>query len=209
MPTGQKTREQVIEEAGGEGIADQTLKPTPITEWGKKKKTTDGIILELPSGNVCKVRRTMDMLTMLQAGKIPNPLARVVNTMIDTGDTNFQKHLADAEDPEVMRQMFELINQTMTKVWMEPQVSAPDSRKSGESWDEFAERVKDWEADEGTLSVFDIEMEDKMYVFAVAQGAAADLERFRREQESALESVQASEGVVKPTKRTGGARSKK
>lgn len=219
MPTGQtatkktastkKAPKEVIEGiSSAESLADQTLTPTPITEWGKKK-TDSGIILELPSGNVCKIHRTMDMMTMLQAGKIPNPLARTINEMIDSGNPNLGEMLAQQESPEVMRQLFDLVNRTTEKIWIEPPVSCPESRKKGEDWDDYAIRVDDWVPEEGTLSVFAIDMEDKMYAFAVAQGGPADLDRFREEQESVMGSVQASKPVVKPTKRTGGSRSKK
>lgn len=213
MPTGQteaKRKETIDNISKTEDLADQSLAPTPVSEWGKKRKQVDdGFILELPSGNVCKIRRTMDMMTLLQAGKIPNPLARTVNQMIDSGSPNIGKFLQEAESPEVVRQMFDLVNRTMAKIFVEPSVSCPEPRSSDEDWDAYMERVNVWRPDEGTLSVFDIEMEDKMYAFAVAQGAPADLERFREESESAVESVQASPRVVEKTKRTGGTRSKK
>lgn len=193
----------------GSGIADQSLQPTSASAWGKAAKEDEGLIAELPSGNVCKLRRTMDMMTMLQAGRIPNPLASIVESMISTGSLDFGGAAQEAGDPEVVRQLFDLLNQTMAQAFVEPPVSAPDRRGSDESWSDYTERTRDWKPKRGTLSALDIEMEDKMFVFAVAQGAAADLDRFRAEQESIMESLQPKQKVVKPTKRTTGSKSKK
>lgn len=215
MPTDQITEEEVLE-------------VTPVSEWGKAAEVPEeGMPVKLPSGNVCRIRRTMDMMTMLQAGKIPNPLAKIINEMIESGGSDFTKAAQEAEDPEAVRQLFDMLNQTIAKAFVEPKVSSPPSREKGEPWVEYLARIalpvreegetkaafdkrywKSWHK-KGTLCANDIDMQDKLYVFAVAQGAAADLARFREESESAMGALQASKPVVKPTKRTGGGGRKK
>jgi hypothetical protein len=230
MPTDQSTKKRHETIDGiGKPDGEDDLKITTAEEWNTPAHIPRevGIVVTLPSGRNVRVRRTMDMMTLLQSGRLPNPLAQIVNDMITTGDGDLQKALRETEDPEAVRQLFDLMNQTMAKTFVEPQVSSPPPRERDEDWDAYMKRIDlpEREADEseedfqkryfrdgwhrkGTVSVFDIEMPDKMYVFAVAQGAASDLARFRDESESVVGAVQPSKRVVKPTKRTGGAKSK-
>jgi len=192
----------------------EDLQVTTASEWGKSKTqpVEDGLLVPLPSGNVVKVRRTMDMMALLRAGRIPNPLAGIVQKMIDTGNAN----LADAmkssgpQTAKVSQQLLDLLDQTWMRAVIEPEFDAPDLRgqlkdasgkniKPDETHDEYLARIENWKPEEGKISIFDVDNDDKMYVFGVAQGAAVDLARFRSEQDAALDLVHSESPVPNAT----------
>lgn len=188
-------KKQKAKEITGDGLADQTLTPTAAGAWKKvDEQPADevGFIAELPSGNVIRMTRSLDMPILLKTGQIPNPLAGLVQKMIDTRSTTIPM---DSTDPTSLMQLLDLLNETAAKVVLSPKFSCPERRGKKETGEQYQERLEGWEPDPGTLSIWDMTMEDKFFVFAVAQGAAADLARFRDEQERSLADLQASEGV--------------
>lgn len=221
----------------GAGIADQQAPATRIEDWKRPSEAVpaaeDGFYADLPSGNRVFMTRTLDMPILLRTGRIPNPLAGIVQKMIDTRSTAFPK---EAAEPEVIMQLLDLLNETAVRCIIEPPFDAPAKRQKGETAEEVTARLEDWlpaftkhgleqhrealEADpnhdakplcgcQRKISVWDLTMEDRFFIFAVAQGAAADLASFREQQASHVADLQAGEGVRKPTKRTGGTRPKK
>lgn len=191
------------------------LQVTSASEWGKQAPAVEeGFITELPTGNVIRMRRTMDMLVLLRTGQIPNPLAGIVKKMIDSGDPNFPTDNATAS--AYAPQLLDLLDRTWMKAVIEPVFDAPPPQGKDENGlnieeddDQYIERIARWRPKDGAISVFDVDVNDKLYVLIVAQGAAADLAKFREVTDESLASVQASPGVPKPTKRTSGSRSKK
>lgn len=195
---------------------------TPVTEWKKPVRSeildeVDGFITELPSGNRIKMARSMDMPTMLASGRIPNPLAGVVQRMIDNRDRTGLP-LDAKTDPKIQMQLLGVIQETVIACVIEPPIAGPPGRgrmknEQGdfieEDADAYHERINQWECPDGHVSIFDVSMEDQAYIFAVAQGAAADLAQFRQVSKRSVADVSGVEGVRKPTKRTGGSGSKK
>jgi hypothetical protein len=188
----------------GEGLADQTLTPTSPEEWGARPVAAEqGFIATLPSGNVVRMRRTLDLPILLRAGKIPNPLADIVRQMLDTGNTQFPREAA--EDSTALQQLLDLIDQNCVNAVIEPKVSAPDPRGINETFEEWQERANAWLPEPGTLSVFRIDMPDKLYIYAVAQGAAANLARFRDESEGFMAGLADEQDVPSEAVGTPGA----
>lgn len=191
--------------------SEPELVPTSASEWGGSGSTPEasGFITELPSGNRALVRRTHDLPTLLKSGQIPNPLASIVRKMMEDGDpTLLQK---ETRGP-VLMQLMDLLDAQACKVMLDPKVSRPipqgmdPQNGKKETWDQYMERIEDWQPDEGTLSVFQIDMSDKMYLMSIGQGMAADLASFRSEASAALADFQAGKDVgstPKPTRRTG------
>lgn len=180
-------------------VQTQSPAPTSADQWSSSRK--QGFVVTLPSGNVAKVRRSLSLDTLLKIGKIPNPLASVVQKMITMGKPDLP---IDELDQQVLVQLLDLVDENCVSMMLEPQVSAPGSKASGESDTDYAARVDVWEPEEGTVSVFDISTEDKMFLFYVGQGEAADLEKFRDEQASVLERVSPSEVLQPEAESTGG-----
>lgn len=183
------------------------LEVTSAEAWGRKKSTVDGFVTELPSGNVVKMRRTLDLPVLLQTGQIPNPLAHIVQGMMQQGTSEFPKEM---QDMKAVQQLMELLDSTVERCFIEPQVSRPIPKGRdpeigpNETDEEFMARLSEWKPEAGKVSIFDIELPDKMYVFSVAQGAAADLARFRQESAAALGDVSLGEGVQDSASGTGG-----
>lgn len=195
----------------GAGLADQTLTPTSVDAWKKPldfvvPQDAEGFIVELPSGNVIRMTRTMDMAQLLKTGKIPNPLAGIVQQMMDNHTPIFPKNITEGD---AIMQLLDLMNEMAVRCIMEPPFDMPEVRKKGEDADAYQDRLAAWQPAEGKISVWDLTPEDRQFIFAISQGAAADLATFREESDAAMEAFQASLRVPKPSKRTGGTRSKK
>lgn len=182
------------------------LKVTSPDQWGKAATPEEeGFIVELPSGNVIKMKRTMNMLVLLRQGRIPNPLASIVQKMIDTQQVDFSKVATDVKSAE---QLLDLLDDQWMSAVLEPAFDAPPRKREGEETEEYLGRLGNWKPEKGKISVFEVDPQDKMYVMSIAQGGVVDLAKFREEQESNLVAMEDVAAVVNPPKRTGGARPK-
>ena len=188
---------------------NQNLKPTAVSDWGKAPSTDPGFIVTLPSGSVVRARRTLDLPVLLKAGKIPNPLATIVGEMIEKRQVNFPQEAAN--DPRAVQQLYELLDQTWMRAVLEPAFAAPEERKEGETWEQYTDRVREWDVprdEDGNplaISIFSVELTDKFYIFSIAQGAAVDLARFHSESAAMLGPVADGEGSPLSPVGTGGA----
>lgn len=154
------------------------LQVTPVEAWGRNTTSVEeGFVAKLPSGNVVRMTRTLDLAELLSTGRIPNPLAGIVQSMMEKGETSFP----ETNDMKTIEQLMDLLNTTFCRAVLEPRFSMPSVRKHNEKVDDYYERINAWEAPERTVPIFDVLLQDKMFVFAVAQGAAADLALFREQ----------------------------
>lgn len=165
------------------------LKVTSAEEW--EEEAAVGQLVPLPSGKVVRIKRTMDMLTLLKVGKIPNPLKGVMQGMIEQGKPI--PTMADMDEKQLV-QMLVLIDQTCVESITEPEFVLPPAPKAKETAEAYAERIKDWKPDkkEGEkqkVGINRMDMTDRMFVFAFAQGAAGDLDSFRAESSAAMAHV--------------------
>lgn len=146
------------------------LAPTPASAW--KSERTEGFLVTLPSGNVARVRRTMDMLTLLKTGRIPNPLAVHLKKMIEGKGVKQE----EVRDTEIIQQMIDLAGETVPKMMIEPRCEVPPEDDDGT-----------WTPSEGAISLYDLTIEDRIYLMSVGQGAAADLASFRAATAAAMD----------------------
>lgn len=188
----------------------EELAPTRAEDWASASPavaTEEGFIVELPSGNRVRARRTLNLPMLVQDGTIPNPLNKIIAEAMERGEPNF---LTQNADPQANRQMLQLLEDQCVEIVLEPKVSRPTPQgrdpKAGpeETWSAYIKRIHDWKPDPGTISLFAIDMSDKMYLMAIGQGMAADLETFRAQSQASLDGLQAGKDVARPTKRTGG-----
>ena len=184
-------------------VAVEEQQPTSPDQWnrGQTVGSTVGFIVELPSGNVARVRRTLDLPTMLKAGRIPNPLADTIAKSIAGGGDGIEPSELDRTQ---LMQMLDLVDSVVARMMVEPKVSAPEPRMPDEEDEIYSKRLDSWVPDEGTLSIFDLELNDKMFLFYVGQGAAVDLQRFREESGLAVAGVPTVEDVQQPPVETPG-----
>lgn len=153
----------------------QQLQTTDAASWSSPRLA--GRVLELPSGKVARVRRSIDLVTMLKTGQIPNPLAGIVQEMIRQQAVAFP---TEKMDEAALNQMIDLVDKTCIASFVEPKVEAvpegihPDSH----------------EPQPGFISIADVELRDRFFVFGYVQGGATDLRPFRGEPQQAVESTQ-------------------
>lgn len=200
--------------------SEEEFVPTSADEWNLG--VVEAFPLELPSGKKALVRRTLDLMTLLSDGSIPNPLREIINDSMQAAqrsggnsDDFDMRALLDQED--AMAQFNDLLNKIVCRTVVEPPVSMPAPRGQvpggdpNEAEDAYQARLEVWRPDPGTVSVFAVELQDKMFLFAVAQGAVADAKSFREGSTGAVPAAPDGEGVraaskpsPRPTKRTGG-----
>lgn len=154
----------------------QELQVTSAQTWRTQAK--EGFVTELPSGNVARIRRTMNLFDMLEKGEIPNPLAGRIKEMINAGSGGIPTVTGPDAD-EAVPQLLDLIADQVVQIFVEPRVE-----RQPKDWD--VEKQGKWEPSEGAIAIDDITMQDRMFVFAFAQGMALDLEAFRRQSEEIM-----------------------
>lgn len=207
-------------------MPDQNAKVTSADEWRKQKE--QGFIVSLPaSGHNCRVRRTMDLLHMVRTGRIPNPLAGLVQGFIKGEKSTIS--MADM-DRETVSEMVKLVNTTVSRMMLEPRVQVmPEFDTMGDKdLYEWAKRLEvetppqgaelteeeysnlrdeltwKWEPREGFISAEDIELEDRFFLFSIAQGGTADAESFRQQQAQFMAAASAGEGISTEAKQPAG-----
>jgi hypothetical protein len=153
---------------------------TPASAWNSERLR--GFAVKLPSGNVCFVKRTLDLMILLKSGRIPNPLANEIQKQIDSGSPNLDMQ---SMEPEPLDQLLQLVDETIAKMVIKPQVMLVPEGENGLTWS----------PPEGCVSIADFTPEDRFFLFQVAQGGVTDLESFRQQQES-LVSHMANVGAV-------------
>lgn len=181
----------------------QALKPTPSEEWKSPRQL--GFLVKLPSGNVARIKRLLDLPGLLKNGLVPNPLASHIQKSLEEGMDTLQ--LSDlSADAQI--QALDLIDDGVVRSMIEPRVLLVPE---GINPDVF-------ETPPGSISIMDLTLEDRMFVYQAAQGGTADPDRFRginvesaqriaesrRQPIGDVESPQPRKAAPKPTKRTNG-----
>lgn len=147
--------------------------PHSAAEW--KRRRRQGFTVVLPSGMKVHCRRTFDLLARLKDGKIPNPLGAMVQEMIESGAPGLEPSKMGHES---VRQMIAMFDQTLEAMLIVPKFQ---SRPADAGWD--------WEPDEDAIGPADMPLEDKVFLFQLAQGGTADLATFRVESAHLVESI--------------------
>src|ERR1051325_8423326 len=97
----------------------ETMQPAPASEW-RSPEVTKGIVITLPSGNNIRIKRTLDMVTMLQQGTIPNPLIDIVNRLI-AGESPQVSTFSEDQ----LEAMLVFIDKVVMTCCLEPRVESP------------------------------------------------------------------------------------
>lgn len=205
MPTNTEfTPEQIAEKLGVKVVNEPA---TDASTWRSARK--EGFIVELPSGNRAKVRRTMDLFELVKTGKIPNKLIKFVQEMIDkTEPTKKPEFDPENMDPEVLQEMTEFMAFTCCQVLIEPKCFMPPLQKENEPDEVYQERLMLWEPPEGAISVTDLSSDDQQFLFNLSQGGTGDLEPFRDQQKAYVAALQDVGKVPTKAKRTTKSRKK-
>ena len=177
---------------------------TSASAW-KSKSGRAGVEtdLELPSGNVCRVRR-VDMPTLLASGAFPDSLMAMVSDKIDTatGKKDSPKEMDQDEvksiiaDKEKMTALFESIDRLVPIVVVQPRVQnhnlISEDNKVVRPLTEVERQAIEEEFEGDVIFTDDVELEDKMFIFQFVTGGKREVETFRAELESAVGDVSAN-----------------
>jgi len=165
-------------------MATETDTVTDINSWKKKQSKP----LELPSGNRARVRGG-SMQFFLTAGFIPNSLKSMIQKAISEVDLHGGKSvelddgsMADILNDEAkLQELMDLYDKVAIYCFQEPKLHPVPPEEE--------------ERDEDLLYVDEVDFEDKVFVFNYAVGGTRDLERFREQQNTHVESVRAGAAV--------------
>lgn len=166
------------------------LEPTSISAWRKSATATTAASLELPSGNVALVRAP-GAQAFLAEGLIPNSLLPFIQQAISSAQKGRSAPSTEdmldkvMEDPERIRQVFEMMDAVTVHCVIEPAVLPKPQNEA--------------DRDPEHLYVDEVDPDDKMYIMNIALGGTLDLERFRAEQRSNVDAVRAITGVATDT----------
>lgn len=148
-------------------------KPTSAKAW---KQQREGVDLDLPSGNVARVKRPGPAV-ILGGDTLPDSLTPIVSKMVEAAKGKRPKDNDDlTKDPKAINDMLKIVDYVLTVSVVEPKVANAYEDRDGE-W----ALIPDDERDEDTLYTDDVDLMDKMFVFQFAVGGSRDLERFRVE----------------------------
>lgn len=156
--------------------------PTSASAWKQSSRRP----IELPSGNFA-VLRNPGMPTFVKMGIIPNSLQPIIQRAISASDQKPSETPEFGElfrDPQKMSELFEMYDKITVFCFVDPQVHPVP---------ELEERNED------KLYVDEVLMEDKVFIWSWAVGGTADLESFRGQLGSGVESLRRGENLASPT----------
>lgn len=174
---------------------------TSAKEW---KKSTGAQELELPSGNVCRLKRP-GLTALLADGIMPDVLTPIAEAAAKAGKSG--KGRNDAAVKKVMDETFasqegflkvlDAADRTVAHVVIEPKVlyHMEETEPGSDLWETIPEEDRNPEI----LYTDEVDMDDKMFIFQFVVGGTRDLERFRQESEAVVGSLDSIEGAQDPS----------
>jgi hypothetical protein len=180
---------------------------TSASAW---KKNDSHALIELPSGNVAKIRRP-GIPELMAAKVLPDSITPMAQSAIDKAQgkpVEEASTILKEEDFSIdeIAEMVDAFDKIAEMVFVEPPVRfhkvevgkrvAP-GKKEGSPDRTFSvyEDIQEEDRDDDYVYTDDIDMEDKVFVFNYAVGGTPDLERFRREYGASMGGVSSGEGV--------------
>lgn len=171
---------------------------TKASEW--KSGVKSEIDLEVPSGNVCRVKAAVGMGAFFAGGKIPNALMPMVTEALE-GKKPSSEELKGLIDAEGLAAILSLANDVCLEAVVEPKLHRseytdmdavhhviPEGLSVGDT-------IPDEERDEDLLYVDEVDFEDRMFIFAHAVGSGKSVESFRQGSEEVVADISAIGGV--------------
>lgn len=197
-----------------------TSKPRKPTDFKKKKvvsaasafkkaKKTSSSEVELPSGNVVRVKM-ISMTDLLSENIIPDTLTALVTEKLGGSKKKKAAKASDEEvrelikNPKQLSDMFDVFDRIAAKVVLEPEfvyhrrqiLDADGEPVTPEEW----ESIPDEERDEDLVYTDEVDLDDKSFLFQFSVGGTQDLERFRSETGAAVGELESGESVQPTTK---------
>jgi hypothetical protein len=161
-------------------MSDQEIPTaTSASDW---KKTRQPVPLKVPSGNTCLVEpRSLDF--WVRTGKVPNRLMPLAQRAVATGRDLTEEELWDEvnKDPAFLQEMMDMVDIVVVFQVKQPVVHPTPADPTGR--------------DPEKLYVDEVDLNDKMAVFAFVTGGVRDLESFLQEQASDVPALPDREGL--------------
>lgn len=176
-----------------------TGEPTAPTAWRSVRR--QGHLITLPSGNAARVRRTFNMLNLVEQGSIPNPLGKHISDAVEearkgapSGGMFDLRNLDQTTDEGQLAfaQFLRLMMESMSDIFVSPRVlQIPEGEDPG-TWEPGYRggELAYPEEQENAISVADLDVADQMYAFSFAQGGADSMASFREGPDEAVVSTQ-------------------
>jgi hypothetical protein len=174
---------------------------TSAKQWKKANAANE---LELPSGNVCRVKRP-GLPQLLAENVLPDMLTPIAMEAVEAGQSGKKMSKADAEaqfselltKPGGMDAMFAATDKITAHCVVEPQCLYHMRRKAEGQLDQIQEGFEwQWEVipederDPDALYTDEVDDQDKFYIFNYVVGGTADLESFRSEFAESMDGIQ-------------------
>jgi hypothetical protein len=157
--------------------------------WKKAKATME---LELPSGEVCMVKRP-GLPQLIAENVLPDMLTPIANKAIEKGQSGMG--VSEAESQEMManlmkqenglESMLDSFSRITAHCVIEPTVVFHKRKVDDAKWEAIPEN----ERDEDILYTDDVDLEDQMFIFQFVVGGSKDLTEFRRKLGEPVERV--------------------
>lgn len=160
--------------------------PTPLNEWFEDS-AVEGTVVALPSGKFARVRIT-GMEAFIEAGMIPNSLLSIVQEALQRGKPPTEEFKKLENDPEALKTIADMCNRVAEYCFMEPRVYHCPVGADGKPDPHLKEK--------GKLYSDMVALADKFFVFQLAVGGTRNLETFRGNLDTAMESLSASQPVA-------------
>ena len=147
------------------------LQITSGSEW--RKENSEGILLQLPSGKVARIR-SIDVSLMLKLGRIPDQLTQQIVDAV-FGDERGKPMDFDIKTPERMKMFLSLMDGIVETCFILP-------------------RIVKVVTTEDEITVDDVEIQDKMFLFQLLNRPASALATFPEKQVDDVASVDSQPG---------------
>lgn len=187
-------------------------KVSTAKSWKRSSEIRD---LELPSGNVCRVKRP-GMEALLNAGVLPDNLSAIAMREIkkaESGgrpqdlkpgasiDSELMEEFMSKEN--AMEDMFSSFDKVTAKVVVEPEclwhmrpVNNEDGTQKLDARNRpMYEEIPLKDRDEDMLYTDDVDMDDKAFIFQFVVGGSADLDSFRKEYGESLAALRDGDDI--------------
>lgn len=183
---------------------------TSASDWKKNAKTGKTNDLELPSGNVAKVKN-LQITELLEKGVLPDSLEQLIAKKISTADgTKTEVQAPDKEatekalaNPKELAKLMLAVDRITVMAVVEPEVLLPKFNaneglldEKGETLPEKWVEIPEGDRDEDALYSDEVDLEDKMFIFQYTVGGTKDVESFREQFGAGLGNMGNGEGLL-------------
>lgn len=169
----------------------QAKRPKGVTsaaDW-KSKSGGKGVDLELPSGNVAKVK-PIQITKLVEMDVFPDSLEQIIASKTTTADgreavaakkPDAEEAKAALANPKDLAKLMTSVDRITAMAVLEPKVLLAIENVAEEGEPDKWEDIPDDERDEDALYTDEVDLEDKMFIFQFCVGGTSDLDRFRAE----------------------------